>query len=50
MSKTIRSNQSQTEKKKRFHSKKSNREIPNYKLRNGMIEMDENEKYYLKDM
>ncbi|WP_461636987.1 hypothetical protein [Labilibaculum euxinus] len=49
MSKTIRSIQPQKEKKKRFYSKKSKREIPNYKLREGIVEMDANEKYYLKD-
>ncbi|WP_180335613.1 hypothetical protein [Labilibaculum filiforme] len=49
MSKTIRSIQPQKEKKRRFHPEKSKREIPNYKLRDGIVEMDPNEKYYLKD-
>jgi hypothetical protein len=50
MSKTIRSIQTKTEKKRRFYPKKSKREIPNHKLRDGIVEMDVNEKYYMKDI
>jgi hypothetical protein len=49
MSKTIRSIHPKTEDKRRIHSKKSKREIPNFKLRDGIVERDANEKYYLKD-
>lgn len=49
MSKTIRSIQPKSEKKRRIQCKKSKREIPNHKLRDGIVEMDVNEKYYLKD-
>ena len=50
MSKTIRSIQPKSEKKRRIQCKKSNKEIPNYQLKNGIVEMDVNEKYYLKDI